>query len=218
MPYVISQELLEGQGIQRISPHFYRVEGLKDINIPKDCLVFRRAKLKKLKLHKRHGPVSYLLLFFTELDKEEKIKAKKRISRSLGVEIAPYHYIFPYVDYESLKNEKVVRPSKLKNDFGGIIVASFIPASDDMHKQLQEIMIQSLIKSRDIIKKDCLSPMEHGEKEAFLKRLSSQRTKLKIFKIRCEVFSFFFQVNLNNYYMQAYKAFNKYKKSYNELP
>jgi hypothetical protein len=215
--YLITKSNFTCNKYSAISKYAYKVEVINGFDLPKDSLVFRKKNSKKVRIGKRKIRPSFNLLIF-EPDILDKGELRRMLKRSLAIKIAPSHYIFPNIDYGSLKNKKIFSQSDFRKKWEDTrVISSLHPIYPSTQSPLEKIVQEHIEVAKDRIKKACLSPSARTiDKNGFSKKASDVRVKLKIFKTKCQVYSYFLKLDLEKEYMKAYLTFNRYKKSFDK--
>lgn len=209
--YVITKEKLENPEAESISQYVYKVESPGRAPMPKGVLVFRRINTKKFRLGSKKVTPSFNLMIFDLPSLDDKRELRLTLARSLGLKVAPLHYLFPNLDYDSLNYKKIRRPRDIRRNWRNItIIPSLRPADSSTESALREIALQSISPIKERIKRSCELP---EKKEKVSKKMSYLKTKLRMLRTKCLVFTQCFGINLEGEYMKAYRLFNAYRKA-----
>lgn len=216
--YLITRSKITCNKCTAISKYVYRVETLKGLDLPRDAGVFKKANVRKVRIgSKRVKPSFNLMILDSALQDNHKLR--RMLKRSLALKIAPSHFIFPNLDYDSLKYKKIFRQSEFSRKWGDTkIITSLHPIDVSTQLILEKIAQENIAVMRDKIKRNCLSLKEgNKEKKDVSKKTSDLRGKLRILKTKCQVYSLFLKLNLDKEYMKAYLTFNRSKKYFDRI-
>lgn len=216
--YIVTKEKIENARCHAISKYIYKTDSVKGTELPKDALIFKRANTKKFRLNRKKVNPSFNLMVFYPASTDDKREIRRVLERSLALKIAPLHFIFPNLDYNSLSYKKIRRPSEIRKNWENItIIASLQPFNSSTRLALRELAFQNISMLKDKIKSQCVSLGEKFEKRNLAKKMGDLKIKLRILKTKCSVFSLCFDLNLSGEYMKAYRAYNNYRKEYENL-